>query len=119
MHSVLKTPLGWLGLAALGVACQGTLPPSEPRMSPDGTPSMSTNDAPATGPLAESGLASPPDTLPGPGAPIHAKEPAAGGSGPILPPPAPGGGMGGSGMGGSAMGGRPHGGSGIAGSGIR
>ena len=117
MHSFLKTPVIWLGLAALGAACQGTLPPSEPQMSPDGAPSMSANDAPATGPLAEPGLASPPDTLPGPGAPIHATEPAAGGTGPIMPPPAPGGGT--PGVGGSGMAGRPHGGSAIAGSAIR
>jgi hypothetical protein len=115
MPTVLKSPVVWLGLLALGVACQGTLPPNDPHVSPDGAPSMSTNDAPATSPLGEPGLASPPDTLPGPGAPINAKEPSAGGTGPILPPPpGPGGGMGGSGMGG-----RPHGGSGVAGSGIR
>lgn len=115
MYSVIKSPLAWLGLA-LGVACQGTLPPTEPHVSPDGAPSMSTKDAPAAGPLADEGLASPPDTLPGPGAPINAKEPAAGGTGSIPPAPAPGPG---GGMGGTGMGGRGFGGTSSAGSGIR
>jgi hypothetical protein len=117
MHPVIKSPLAWLGLA-LGVACQGTIPPTEPHVSPDGAPSMSTNDAPAAGPLADEGLASPPDTLPGPGAPISAKEPAAGGSRSMPPAPGPGPGPGG-GMGGSGMGGRGFGGTSVAGSGIR
>jgi hypothetical protein len=113
MHPVIKSPFAWLGLA-LGVACQGTLPPTEPHVSPDGAPSMSTNDAPAAGPLADEGLASPPDTLPGPGAPINAKEPDGGGPGSM--PPAPSRSSGG--MGGTGAGGRGFGGTSVAGSGI-
>jgi hypothetical protein len=115
MDTFIKSPLAWLGLAAVALACQGTLPPTEPHVSPDGSPSMSTKDAPAAGPLADEGLASPPDTLPGPGAPINAKEPAAGGSAPIVPTPhpSPGGGVGGIGMGGRGMGGSSAGGTGV------
>jgi hypothetical protein len=116
MDTFIKSPLAWLGMAAVAVACQGTLPPTEPHVSPDGSPSMTTNDAATAGPRANEGLASPPDTLPGPGAPINAKEPvAAGGTAPIAPTPhpSPGGGVGGIGMGGRGMGG-----SGAAGGGI-
>jgi hypothetical protein len=63
-------------LATLGVACRGTLPGGEPpRTSPDGTPTLHTNDAPTVGPRADDNLASPPDTLPGPTNPAGIAEP--------------------------------------------
>jgi hypothetical protein len=69
-----------LTIAALGVACRGTLPPNEPpRSSPEGAPAMHTNDAPTVGPRADENLASPPDTLPGPTNPAGIAEPPGGG----------------------------------------
>jgi hypothetical protein len=112
MSSVIKSALGLLGLAALGVACRGTLPPTEPPQgSPDGAPSMQTNDTATAGPLADEGLASPPATLPGPGAPLAAAEPGAGGTSVLPPPPPPP--HGGTGVGGSGRGGTSAAGSGI------
>lgn len=109
MSSVIKSALGLLGLAALAAACRGTLPPTEPPQgSPDGAPSMQTNDTATAGPLADEGLASPPATLPGPGAPLAAPESGAGGTSVLPRPP-----HGGTGMGGSSSGGTSAAGSGI------
>jgi hypothetical protein len=101
--SLIKSAVGVLLITALDVACQGTLPPSEaPHGSPEGAPSMRAADTATAGPLADEGLASPPDTLPGPGAPITAAEPAAGGTN-ALPLPAPRGGTGAGGAAGGAV----------------
>lgn len=65
-------------VAALGVACRGTLPVGEPPKaspSPDGAPSLLANDPPSAGPGADDNLASPPDTLPGPNNPAGIAEP--------------------------------------------
>jgi hypothetical protein len=69
--------LGFVMVATFGVACKGTLPPGgdPPRPSPEGSPSLHTNDAPTAGPLADDQLASPPDTLPGPTNPAGIAEP--------------------------------------------
>jgi hypothetical protein len=73
----MKTALALgVSIATLGVACRGTLPPSEPpRSAPEGAPALHTNDAPTAGPLADDQLASPPDTLPGPTNPAGIAEP--------------------------------------------
>jgi hypothetical protein len=72
-----------LAMAALGVACRGTLPPSgePPRASPEGAPAMHGNDGATAGPRADEQLASPPDNLPGPNNPAGIAEPAGGTAG--------------------------------------